>query len=122
MTKSKKKQAATKPINAKGDEFGRSVEIAFSDHPWPASRTELLEHASRQGTFAKSDLARLKQIPHRDYHSIADLMDATRLADASMSRRPDPVATTAEHNRRAMGDVSTGAYVSSAAPYDEQAR
>ncbi|MEY9933788.1 hypothetical protein ABH926_008450 [Catenulispora sp. GP43] len=110
MTKSKKQYAAAQP-QAPSEEFGRSIELAFSDHPWPASRADVLEHASRQRTFAKSDFARLKRIPHRDYHSVADLMDATRQAEMSMSaaQGPGPVAT-AEHNRRAMGEtrVDTG--------------
>lgn len=118
MTKSKKQFA--KQNQATGDEFGRTVELAFADHPWPASRVDLLEHASRQGVFAKSDLARLKQIPHREYHSVADLMDATRKADTSM-QGAGPVAT-AEHNRRAMGNSPMEpmeAPMRSAARYDE---
>ena len=120
MTKSKKQYAANQGQGG-GDEFGRSIEFAFSDHPWPASRTELLEHASRHGSFAKSDLARLKQIPHRDYHSVSDLMDATRTIGVSAGQGSGPVAT-AEHNRRAMGDAPTDAYMSSSANFDEQNR
>jgi hypothetical protein len=103
MTKSKKQFAAAKP-QGQSEEFGRTIELAFSDHPWPASRADVLEHASRQRTFAKSDFARLKQIPHRDYHSVADLMDATRQTKASAAQGAGPVAT-AEHNRRAMGEM-----------------
>lgn len=120
MTKSKKQYAA-KQTQDTGEEFGRSIELAFGGHPWPASRGELLEHASRHGTFAKSDLARLKQIPHREYHSVADLMDATRAVDASMMQAAGPVAT-AEHNRRAMGGAAANDSMSSAARYEEQAR
>lgn len=103
MTKSKK-QFSEQQTPGMSDEFVRTVELAFGDHPWPASRDELLEHADRQGTFARSDLARLKRIPHREYHSMADLMEAARKADATMAQSPGPV-TTAEHNRRAMGDT-----------------
>ena len=104
MTKSKK-QYASKQQQGSGDEFGRTIELAFAEHPWPASRSDLLEHAGRQGNFAKSDLARLKRIPHRDYHSIADLMDATRKADAAaVAQGPGPV-TSADHNRRAMSGM-----------------
>lgn len=121
MTKSKKQYAAQQSPGTT-EEFGRTVELTFVDHPWPASRTELLEHASRQRAFAKSDLARLKRIPHRDYHSIADLMQATREADASAMQSAGPMAT-AEHNRHAMGDVPMGARPSAATPsYDEQMR
>jgi len=121
MTKSKKQYAAQQSPGTT-EEFGRTVELTFVDHPWPASRTELLEHASRQRAFAKSDLARLKRIPHRDYHSVADLMQATREADASamQSAGAGPVAT-AEHNRRAMADVPTEAR-RSAPSFDEQMR
>jgi hypothetical protein len=118
MAKSKK-QFAAKQAPETGEEFGRSVELAFDGHPWPASRGELLEHASRHGTFAKSDLARLKQIPHREYHSVVDLIDATRAVDASMMQGAGPVAT-AEHNRRAMGDASANAPTSLGARYDER--
>ena len=104
------------------EEFGRTVELAFVDHPWPASRGELLEHASRQGTFAKPELARLKQIPHRDYHSIADLVEATRQADSmAMAQAPGPVAT-AEHNRRAMGEMPENAPMHAASQFDERTR
>ena len=121
MTKSKK-QFAAKQNQDTGEEFGRSIELVFGGHPWPASRGELLEHASRHGAFAKSDLARLKQIPHREYHSVADLMDATGAVDASMMQGSGPVAS-AEHNRRAMGGAaSANDYMSSGARYDEQAR
>lgn len=102
MSKSKK-QFAGKQNQMPSEEFGRTVELAFVDHPWPASRGELLEHASRQGTFAKSDLARLKQIPHRDYHSVADLIDATRQTQPAMQGAGQ---MTPEHNRRAMGDMT----------------
>ena len=124
MTKSKKQYAAQQ-AQSSPEEFGRTIELAFGDHPWPASRTELLEHASRQQMFAKSDIARLKRIPHRDYHSISDLMQATREADMPTKQGTPsmqgvgPVAT-AENNRRAMGRASSDAHVSSAAPYDEQ--
>lgn len=118
MTKSKKQFAAEKSSGST-EEFGRTIELAFADHPWPASRTELLEHASRQRTFAKSDIARLKRIPHRDYHNVADLMQAAREADMAGAQSAGPMAT-AEHNRRAMGQTSPDARVSSAAPYDEQ--
>lgn len=122
MTKSKKQFAAQQSPGT-SEEFGRTVELTFVDHPWPASRTELLEHASRQQTFAKSDLARLKQIPHRDYHSIADLMQAAREAKASTMKSAGPVAT-AEHNRRAMDDVPKKDRPTAAASssYDEQMR
>ena len=116
MTKSKKQFAASKAQGA-GDEFDRTVQLAFSDHPWPASRGELLEHASRQGMFAKSDLARLKQIPHRDYHNFADLMNATR--EAAPSGQHVGQVATAEHNRQAMGEAPANAYMPSA-QYDEQ--
>jgi hypothetical protein len=108
MTKSKtkpKKQFADQQPQGASDNFSRALEMAFADHPWPADRAQLLEHAGRQGTFAKSDLARLKRIPHREYTSVADLMDATRHAEASMGQSAGPVAS-AEHNRRAMGDAS----------------
>jgi hypothetical protein len=118
MTKSKKQSSKQQPQGAT-NEFHRTVELTFSDHPWPASRTELLEHASRQGMFAKSDLARLKQIPHRDYHNVADLMAATREADASMTQHTGPVAS-AEHNRRAMGDAPANTPMHSSARYDKQ--
>jgi len=118
MTKSKKQFAKQQPQGT-ANEFHRTIELTFSDHPWPASRTELIEHAGRQGMFAKSDLARLKQIPHRDYHNVADLMAATREADASMAQNAGPVAT-AEHNRRAMGDAPANAPMHSSARYDEQ--
>jgi hypothetical protein len=120
MTKSKK-QFAAKQTQDPGEEFGRTIELAFGGHPWPASRGELLEHASRHGAFAKSDLVRLKQIPHREYHSVTDLMDAAHAVDASMMQGAGPVAT-AEHNRRAMGGASVSDTMSSAARYDEQAR
>lgn len=121
MTKSKK-QFGAKQAPETGEEFGRTVELAFDGHPWSASRGELLEHASRHGAFAKSALARLKQIPHREYHSVADLMEATGAADASMMQGAGPVAS-AEHNRRAMGGAtSANDYMSSGARYDEQAR
>lgn len=113
MAKSKKQFASPKTQDM-SEEFSRTIELAFVDHPWPASRGELLEHASRQGTFAKSDLARLKQIPHREYRSVADLIDATRQADASQMQGTGPVAT-AEHNRRAMENAP----MHSAAQYDE---
>jgi hypothetical protein len=102
-----------------GDEFGRTIELTFAEHPWPASRGDLIEHAGRQGTFAKSDMARLKQIPHREYHSIADLMDATRKVEVTVGQGPGPV-TTADHNRRAMGNASTDVPLRSHAQYDEQ--
>lgn len=120
MTKSKKQYAAQQSPGS-GEEFGRTVELTFVDHPWPASRTELLEHASRQRAFAKSDFARLKRIPHRDYHSVADLMQATREADMSAMQGAGPVAT-AEHNRRAMDDTPMEARPTAAASYDEQMR
>lgn len=131
MTKSKKQFADQQsPSPGKAEEFGRTMELAFADHPWPASRTEVLEHASRQRSFAKSDFARLKRIPHRDYHSVSDLMQAAREAEMAMAQAPGPV-TTADHNRRAMGQAgkagqmsqpghSPAERVSSAAPYDEQ--
>lgn len=140
MTKSKKQSADQQsPGSGKAEEFGQTMELAFADHPWPASRTEVLEHASRQRTFAKSDFARLKRIPHRDYHSVSDLMQAAREAEMAMAQAPGPV-TTADHNRRAMGQPgkagqagkagkagqmsqpghSPAERVSSAAPYDEQ--
>jgi hypothetical protein len=118
MTKSKKQYAAQQD-QGPANEFHRTVELAFSDHPWPASRAELLEHASRQGMFAKTDLARLKQIPHRDYHNVADLMTATRAADPSMMQDAGPVAS-AEHNRRAMGDAPANAAMHPTARHDEQ--
>jgi hypothetical protein len=123
MTKSKKQFAAQQTQQTQGtsDDFGRSIELAFVNHPWPASRGELLEHAGRHGTFAKSDLARLKQIPHRDYHSVADLMDATRQANSPIAQGAGPV-TTPEHNRRAMGDASAKTPMHSASRYDEQSR
>ncbi|MEY9912094.1 hypothetical protein ABIA35_008353 [Catenulispora sp. MAP12-49] len=109
MTKSKKQFAGAKQQQqGPNEEFGRTIELAFVDHPWPASRADVLEHASRQRTFAKSDFARLKQIPHRDYHSVADLMDATRQTKASVAQGSGPVAT-AEHNRRAMGETRVDA-------------
>jgi hypothetical protein len=120
MSKSKK-QFTDKQNAVPSEEFGRAIELAFSDHPWPASREELLEHASRQGTFAKSDLARLKQIPHRDYQSIADLMDATRQTEPAM-QGAGPVSTPA-NNRRAMGDMTANSKMQkmhSGAQYDEQ--
>jgi len=120
MTKSKKQYAAQQSPGMT-EEFGRTVELTFVDHPWPASRTELLEHASRQRAFAKSDLARLKRIPHRDYHSVADLMQATREADASAMQNASPMAT-AEHNRRAMDHAPAEARSASAPSYDEQMR
>jgi hypothetical protein len=116
MTKSKKQFTPTKTQNPT-EEFNRSVELAFGDHAWPANRAELLEHASRQGTFAKSDLARLKRIPQRDYHSIKDLMSATREADMAMAQ-PGPVAS-AEQNRRAMGEAPEPVRTHSADRYDE---
>jgi len=116
MTKSKKQ--FTPPQNQDStEEFHRTVELAFGDHTWPSSRAELLEYASRQGTFAKSDLARLKRIPQREYHSVRDLMDASREADMAMAQ-PGPVAT-AEHNRRAMGEPSEKVRTHSADRYDE---
>ena len=121
MTKSKKQFAAKQAQGAGDEEFGRTIELAFVDHPWPASRVELLEHAGRHGTFAKADLARLKQIPHRDYHSVADLVNATRAAGMPIAQVPGHV-TTAEHNRRAMGDVSADTHMSSTARYEEQTR
>ena len=105
MNKSKK-QFAAKHEQGPSQEFARTVELAFFDHPWPASRADVLEHASRERTFAKSDIARLKQIPQREYHSIEDLMEAVRQTSASPAQGPGPVAT-AERNRRAMGEVSS---------------
>lgn len=116
MSKSKK-QFSGQQNQAPSEEFGRTVELAFVDHPWPASRGELLEHASRHGTFAKSDLARLKQIPHRDYHSVADLMDATRQTQPAM-QGAGPVASS-EHNRRAMGDMTPESAMQPGARRDE---
>lgn len=118
MTKSKKQYAARQTQDTSA-EFHRTVELAFSDHPWPASRAELLEHASRQGTFAKSDFARLKRIPHRDYHNVADLMSATRETDMAMAQEGGAVAT-ADQNRRAMGEAPAKAQMPSEARYDEQ--
>jgi hypothetical protein len=120
MTKSKKQFAARQKTQGTGDEFNRAIELTFAKHPWPASRGDLLEHASRQNTFAKSDMARLKQIPHREYYSIKDLMEATREADASTAQGPGAV-TTADHNRSAMGGVATEVPVRSHPQYDEQA-
>jgi len=120
MTKSKKQFAAKQDHNSP-DDFHRQVEVAFGDHPWPASRGELLEHASRQHMFAKHDIARLKQIPHRDYHSAQDLMDATRQTTA-VAQGAGPVAS-AEQNRRAMGETaSANGPLPSATRYDEQMR
>lgn len=118
MTKSKKQYAA-KQDPGTTEEFQRTVELAFSDHTWPASRTELLEHASRQPEFAKSDLARLKRIPHRDYQNVADLMAATREMDAQMAQNPGPVQT-AESNKRAMGKTPEREPMHSSARHDEQ--
>lgn len=120
MSKSKKQFASKQQPQGEGDEFGRALELAFVDHPWPASRGQVLEHASRQGVFARPDLARLKQIPHREYQSVADLMDATRQAGA-MAQSPGPVAT-AEHNRRAMGDVTADAPMHSGSQFDKRTR
>jgi Protein of unknown function (DUF2795) len=116
MTKSKK-QFTQPQTQGTTEEFHRTVQLAFGDIPWPASRAELLEHASRQGMFAKSDLARLKRIPSRDYHSVSDMMDAMREADMAMAQ-PGPVAT-AEHNRRAMGEAPTKVRTHSADRFDE---
>lgn len=120
MTKSKKQFAARQTTQAAGDEFGRAIELTFAKHPWPASRGDLLEHASRQNTFAKSDMARLKQIPHREYYSIKDLMEATREAEASTAQGSGAM-TTAEHNRSAMGTATTEIPMRSRSHYDEQA-
>jgi Protein of unknown function (DUF2795) len=131
MTKSKKKSSGKQnemqgqnqnqmqmQNSGTAQEFGRTVELTFGDHPWPASRTELLEHASRQRAFAKSDLARLKRIPHRDYHSVSDLMQATREVEMATPQGPGQVRS-AEQNRRAMGRDSADAHVSSAAHFEE---
>lgn len=116
MTKSKKQFTEPK-TQGTTEEFNRTVQLAFGEHTWPANRAELLEHASRQGMFAKSDLARLKRIPNREYHSVSDLMDATREADMAMAQ-PGPVAT-AEHNRRAMGETQPKVRTHSADRFDE---